>query len=105
MSDRIKNNKWLRDLLLISIVCLLIHGSMLILTGTFHDDWLSFFHDARTKLMEGYESGRPYYSLIIMMIWNLPGYGYRILAFLTYWAAYPQGRRNDHPYDHRGARK
>lgn len=88
MSDKIKNNKWLRDLLLISIVCLLIHGSMLILTGTFHDDWLSFFHDARTKLMEGYESGRPYYSLIIMMIWNLPGYGYRILAFFTYWAAY-----------------
>ena len=77
-----------RSVLALFIVYCLIHGYMLILTGTFHDDWLSYFRDVATKNMEGLESGRPYYSLVIEAVWNLPGYGYRTLSFITYGIAY-----------------
>lgn len=76
----------IKRIVIITIVFLLIHGFELILTGTFHDDWLSYFHDYATKNMEGMESGRPYYSFVIEMVWLLPGYSYRILGFLTYYA-------------------
>ncbi len=79
---------WFRDGLMLFVIYLLIHGFMLILTGTFHDDWTSWFRDAETKSLEGWESGRPYYSLVIEAVWWLPGYGYRILAFLTYFVSY-----------------
>ena len=79
---------WLRDVLLITLIYFLIHGFILVLTGTFHDDWLSYFMDVTTKDMEGFESGRPYYSYIIELVWNLPGYSYRILVFITYWIIY-----------------
>lgn len=77
----------MQDVIVISLAYILIHGFMLFLTGTFHDDWISYFHDTTTKDMEGIESGRPYYSFLIELIWNLPGYGYRILSFFTYWAS------------------
>lgn len=79
---------WFRDGLKLFGVYLLIHGLMLILTGTFHDDWVNWFKDPVTKDLEGWQSGRPYYSLVIQAVWWLPGYGYRILAFFTYFAAY-----------------
>lgn len=89
MNDSIMSNKRIvRHVLLIISIYFLLHGFMLILTGTFHDDWLSYFHDVATKNMEGYESGRPYYSFVIELVWNLPGYGYRVLAFFTYLASY-----------------
>ncbi len=88
MTKVLREKTWLRDIIIISITYILIHGFMLILTGTFHDDWLSFFKDTVTKDMEGLESGRPYYSFVIEVVWNLPGYGYRILAFITYWISY-----------------
>ena len=77
-----------RDGVMLGCFYLLIHGFMLILTGTFHDDWTSWFKDPVTKSLEGWESGRPYYSLVIEAVWGLPGYGYRILAFVTYFISY-----------------
>ncbi len=77
-----------RDGLKLFGVYLLLHGLMLVLTGTFHDDWVNWFKDPVTKDLEGIQSGRPYYAWVIELVWLLPGYGYRILAFLTYFAAY-----------------
>ena len=88
MNKALREKAWLRDVIIISVIYILIHGFILILTGTFHDDWLSFFKETVTKDMEGFESGRPYYSFVIEAVWNLPGYGYRILAFITYWISY-----------------
>ena len=79
---------WFRDGLKLFGVYLLIHGLMLFLTGTFHDDWVSWMRDPVTKDLEGWQSGRPYYSFVIEAVWWLPGYGYRILAFFTYFIAY-----------------
>lgn len=84
----IKNRQILRDVLALTIIYILAHWMMLVLTGTFHDDWLSLFHDVQTKDIEGIESGRPYYSAIIELVWNLPGYGYRVLCFITYYVSY-----------------
>lgn len=83
-----KTNQIFRSILFITIVYIIIHGFMLLLTGTFHDDWTSFFHDTVTKDMEGMESGRPYYSMLIELIWKLPGYSYRFLSFFTYYFYY-----------------
>lgn len=88
MSRVIDSRSWIKDLIYISVVMFFLHGFIMVLTGTFHDDWLSLFQDAATKDMEGFESGRPYYSLIIKIIWNLPGYSYRILIYFTYWLSY-----------------
>ena len=88
MSKVINSRPWLKDLIYISIIMFFLHGFIMILTGTFHDDWLSLFQDAVTKDMEGFESGRPYYSFIIKLIWALPGYSYRILIYFTYWLSY-----------------
>ncbi len=84
----IKDKKLVQDIIILSVAYFFVHGYMLVLTGTFHDDWLSFFRDILTKNMEGYESGRPYYSFVIEMVWLLPGYGYRVLSFITYWLTY-----------------
>ena len=79
---------WLKDLIYISVIMFFLHGFIMVLTGTFHDDWLSLLQDAVTKDMEGFESGRPYYSFIIKLVWGLPGYSYRILIYITYWLSY-----------------
>ena len=88
MSKVINGRPWLKDLIYISVIMFFLHGFIMVLTGTFHDDWLSLFQDAVTKDMEGFESGRPYYSFIIKLIWGLPGYSYRILIYFTYWLSY-----------------
>lgn len=88
MSKVINSRPWLKDLICISIIMFFLHGFILFLTGTFHDDWLSLFKDVATKDMEGFETGRPYYSFIIKLIWELPGYSYRILIYFTYWLSY-----------------
>ena len=88
MQDTMSKKQLFRDGIILICVYFLVHGFMLLLTGTFHDDWLSYFHDSVTKNMEGMESGRPYYSFIIEAIWYLPGYGYRILSFFTYLVTY-----------------
>lgn len=76
------------ELAIISLTYLVAHWMMNVITGTFHDDWLSLFHDVETKNLEGIESGRPYYSALIELVWGCPGYSYRVLAFFTYWLAY-----------------
>lgn len=88
MGKVINSRPWLKDLIYISVIMFFLHGFILFLTGTFHDDWLSLFKDIATKDMEGFESGRPYYSFIIKLIWGLPGYSYRILIYITYWLSY-----------------
>lgn len=80
--------KKLKDICIIAIVYILVHGFMLILTGTFWDDWTSFFMNYSAKNLEGFESGRPYYSLAIEMVWWIPKYGYRKLSFLLYFLIY-----------------
>lgn len=77
-------NRVIVDISVILIIYSLAHGMMLTLTGTFHDDWLSLFCDAASKDIEGFESGRPYYSEVVKMVWDIPSYAYRKIAFVLY---------------------
>ena len=88
MIENALKKKWVKEITVIIFAYFIIHGFLLLLTGTFWDDWLYYFHDIPTANMAGWESGRPYYSWVIETVWILPGYGYRVLSFFTYLLSY-----------------
>lgn len=63
---------------------LLSQGYILILTGTFWDDWLYYYHDINRLWKHFIQSGRPSLVYIPVAFWNLPNYGYRWMVFLCY---------------------
>lgn len=83
-----KENETARDILILSLVYILAHGFILFLTGTFWDDWTAYFHDVVAKDLEGWESGRPYYSFLIKLGWFGNSFGYRKLIFFIYYFYY-----------------
>lgn len=68
----------------IFLVNLLSQGYILILTGTFWDDWLYYYHDIKRLWRHFIQSGRPSLVYIPAVFWNLPNYGYRWVVFLCY---------------------
>ncbi len=59
----------------------LSHGYLILLTGTFWDDWLYYYHDTDRVWEHFIQSGRPSLAYIPAAFWNLPGYGYRWVIF------------------------
>lgn len=66
------------------LVNLLSQGYILILTGTFWDDWLYYYHDINRLWRHFIQSGRPSLVYIPAAFWNLPNNGYRWVVFLCY---------------------
>lgn len=72
------------DLLKIVFANIVSQGFLLILTGTFWDDWTFYYRD-RIGLWKGaMEIGRPSSAYWVEAVWNLPHYGYRWLTFFMF---------------------
>lgn len=73
-----------KDIFQIVLVNILSQGFLLILTGTFWDDWAYYYHDKVSLWKQFMEAGRPSSAYWIEAVWNLPHYGYRWLVFLLF---------------------
>lgn len=72
------------DVIIIFLANLLAHGWLLILTGTFWDDWLYYYYDKNVLWKQFMEAGRPSSAIWIELVWKLPNFGYRKLVFLLF---------------------
>ncbi len=75
------------DIIKIFFANLLAHGWLLILTGTFWDDWLYYYHDKTVLWKQFMEAGRPSAAIWIELVWKLPNFGYRKLIFFLFFFA------------------
>lgn len=69
------------DLTKLVLANLFAHGYMLILTGTFWDDWGSYYHDSASWWRGAWEQGAPWWAALVEMMWKLPDFGYRWLGY------------------------
>lgn len=69
---------------IISVVYLLAHFFLLILSGCWWDDWTFMTHDLEYVNMVASQSGRPEWNLLIPLCWSLTNNG-RILIFFLYY--------------------
>lgn len=74
----------LKIIVVLFLVNFLSQGYILILTGTFWDDWLYYYHDIERLWRHFIQSGRPSLVYIPAIFWNLPNNGYRWVVFLCY---------------------
>lgn len=72
------------DLFKIIFANIVSQGFLLILSGTFWDDWGSYYCDRIASIRSGIEIGRPVSAFWSRVVWNLPNYGYRWLVFLGF---------------------
>ena len=70
--------------LLIIAANFLAQGYLLMLNGTFWDDWLYYYHDIYRLWNQYLPSGRPSLVIIPAIFWNLPNDGYRWTVFLSF---------------------
>lgn len=72
------------DIIKIVFINIISQGLLLIVTGTFWDDWFYYYHDRTGLWMEFMEAGRPSSAYWVEAVWNIPHYGYRWLVFLLF---------------------
>lgn len=72
------------DLLKIVLANIVSQGFLLILSGTFWDDWGAYYRDRMASIRSGMEIGRPVSLFWVRAVWNLPNYGYRWLVFFGF---------------------
>lgn len=72
------------DLLKIVVANIVSQGFVLILSGTFWDEWFSYYRDRAASIRSGMAIGRPTSAYWSMAVWNLPNYGYRWLVFFGF---------------------
>lgn len=72
------------DLVKIFLANIISQGFLLILTGTFWDDWIYYSHDRTALWRQFMEAGRPSSAYWIEAVWNIPSYGYRWLVFFMF---------------------
>lgn len=70
-----------RDVFCIIIANIFAHGFLLLLTGTFWDDWLYIYHNTNTLWTQFLEAGIPSRAIIIQAVWKIPNYGFRWVVF------------------------
>ena len=73
-----------KHVLIIIMSNILSHGLLLIVTGTFWDDWFYYYRDRVGLWKEFMELGRPSSAYWVEAVWNIPHYGYRWLVFLVF---------------------
>lgn len=76
-----KCKKIYRDVFGIIMLNIFAHGFLLILTGTFWDDWLYIYHNTNTLWTQFLEAGIPSRAIIIQAVWKIPNYGFRWVVF------------------------
>ena len=72
------------DVFCLFLVYLLSQGLMLLLHGTWWDDWEYVFRDKDVLNTVSLQSGRISYAIFIKMVWWLPRNGYLFIVFLLY---------------------
>lgn len=72
------------DVIKIFAANLFSQGLLLIVTGTFWDDWFYYYRDRTGLWKEFMEAGRPSSAYWVEAVWNIPHYGYRWLVFLLF---------------------
>lgn len=73
-----------RDVAILLLVNLASHGFLILLTGTFWDDWAYIYHETDQLWEQHLELGQPLRVFLIEAVWHLPNYGYRTVVFLLY---------------------
>lgn len=69
------------DVIKIVVANIFSQGLLLIVTGTFWDDWFYYYRDRAGLWKEFMEAGRPSSAYWIEAVWSIPHYGYRWLVF------------------------
>lgn len=73
-----------RDVIIIGVASIVSQGFLLIVTGTFWDDWFYYYRDRESLWVEFLEAGRPSSAYWVEAVWDLPHYGYRWLVFVLF---------------------
>lgn len=77
-------NKIYRHMVILLLVNLVSHGFLILLTGTFWDDWAYIYHETDQLWEQHLELGQPLRIFLIETVWQLPDYRYRMVVFLLY---------------------
>lgn len=80
---RLINKETIKPYLIITLVYILAHFFILLLSGCWWDDWTFMTHDLNYISIVASQSGRPEWNLLIPFCWSQPNNG-RILIFFLY---------------------
>lgn len=81
MSKNKENIYYICTLIIINIVC---HGFIMLMTGVFWDDWSFVDKNYNIVLNQFLQSGQIQKIPLILLMWKLPSYCYRIIIWVIY---------------------